>query len=310
MKFRAPANVLLRRAQLTLMLATLIPTVLMISLAIVMLAVGSGDANVVTGVLFLSFCTTSLTGYILASIFVSRGASLARVQNDFVSSVSHELRTPLTSIRMFIETLRDERLTDPEEREKCLGLLQREVERLDGLVQRVIELSKIESGRHGFEREPVRIAEALTDALAAFDAATLQDPFVIAVDVDESLVVTGDRETLALAVTNVLLNAHKYTKGADRHIALSAKPSGKTNIEIVVQDNGPGIPRSEQRLIFEQFERGQGAIDARATGSGLGLAIVRAVVQAHKGKIEVQSKEGEGSQFRIRLKRRMLPAGS
>ena len=101
-RFRAPAIVHLQRAQMTLMLATLVPTVLMLALGIVMLAVGSGSVNLVSGLLLLAFCTTSLTGYILGSIFVSRGASLAKVQNDFLSSVSHELRTPLTSIRLFI----------------------------------------------------------------------------------------------------------------------------------------------------------------------------------------------------------------
>lgn len=289
------------------MLATLFPTVLMTALGIIMLAVGSGSVNVVIGVLLLAFCTTSLTGYILGSIFVSRGASLARVQNDFVSSVSHELRTPLTSIRLFIETLRDERLTDPLEREKCLGLLQREVERLDGLVRRVIELSRIES-RGLFTKTPVRVADVIDDAIAAFDAATLSDPVTIDRDVDERLLVTGDRETLALAVTNLLLNAHKYTNPTTRWIAVSVKAAPTTDVDIRVKDNGAGIPRAEQRLIFEQFERGQHAIDERTSGSGLGLAIVRAIIQAHKGKIEVRSKEGEGSEFRIRLKRRKLPS--
>ncbi|MEQ9504544.1 MAG: ATP-binding protein [Deltaproteobacteria bacterium] len=308
MRFRAPANVLLRRAQLTLMLATLVPTVLMTALGIVMLAVGQGTANVVIGVLFLAFCTTSLTGYILGSIFVSRGASLARVQNDFVSSVSHELRTPLTSIRMFIETLRDERLTDPVEREKCLGLLQREVERLDGLVSRVIELSRIESRGKAFQKDPLRLLDVVKDAIAAFDAATLSDPVEVGLDVDERLHVTGDRDTLALAVTNLLLNAHKYTSSGDREISIAVEAATKTEVEIRVKDNGSGIPRAEQKLIFEQFERGQQAIDTRTTGSGLGLAIVKAIVSAHRGRIEVRSKEGEGAEFCIRLKRRVLPA--
>lgn len=299
---------LLRRAQLTLMLATLVPTVLMTALGIIMLAVGSGSVNVVIGVLLLAFCTTSLTGYILGSIFVSRGASLARVQNDFVSSVSHELRTPLTSIRMFIETLRDERLTDPVEREKCLGLLQREVERLDGLVRRVIELSRIESRGRAFQKDALRLADVVQDAIAAFDAATLNDPVPIPLEVDDKLHVTGDRDTLALAITNLLLNAHKYTKAGEREIAVFVEATTATEVEIRVRDNGSGIPKAEQKLIFEQFERGQMAIDARTTGSGLGLAIVKAIVSAHQGRIDVRSKEGEGAEFRIRLKRRMLPA--
>ena len=118
MKFRAPANIQLRRAQLILLLAAVVPTGLMSALGVILLAVGSGSrtVSVVSGVLVLAFCTSAITGYILGSIFLQRGAVLARVQNDFLSSVSHELRTPLTSMRMFVETVNDDRVTDPAER--------------------------------------------------------------------------------------------------------------------------------------------------------------------------------------------------
>lgn len=305
-RFRAPANVLLRRAQLTLMLATLVPTVLMTALGIVLLAVGSASVNLnlVAGVLLVAFCTTSLTGYILGSIFVSRGASLARVQNDFLSSVSHELRTPLTSIRMFIEMLRDDRLTDSAEKAKCLDLLHQEVQRLDGLVSRVLELSRIESGRHGFEHGPVALDLVVSDALAAFEAATVPHFVAVSVEAERGLWVNGDRATLALALTNLLVNAWKYTGAENRQIQLKLAACGEREVELVVADNGVGIPRQEQRRIFEHFERGRAAVDNRSQGSGLGLAIVRAVIQAHRGKVEVRSKEGRGSQFRIKLRRR------
>lgn len=284
------------------MLATLVPTVLMLAVGIVLLAVGSGSFNVVAGVLTLAFCTTSLTGYILGSIFVSRGASLARVQNDFVSTVSHELRTPLTSIRMFIETLQADRLQDPAERRKCLDLLQQEVERLEGLVNRAIDLSRIETGRRAFEQTSIRLADVARDALAAFDASTLSDPTPVDVTLDESVFVVGDRPALGLAVTNLLLNAWKYTDPSDRRISLSVSGTER-DAELHVRDNGPGIPRKEQGVIFEQFERGQEAINRRKSGSGLGLAIVRAIMNAHRGKVEVKSKTGQGAEFRLRLRR-------
>ena len=284
------------------MLATLVPTVLMLAIGIVMLAVGSGSFNVVAGVLTLAFCTTSLTGYILGSIFVSRGASLARVQNDFVSTVSHELRTPLTSIRMFIETLRADRVQDPDERRKCLDLLQQEVGRLEGLVSRVIELSRIETGRRAFDQHSVTLADVAADALKAFDASTLSDPTVVDVEVDETIKVVGDRSALGLAVTNLLLNAWKYTESEGRQISLTISGSDR-EADIVVRDNGAGIPWDEQRTIFEHFERGRAAIDRRQSGSGLGLAIVRAVMNAHRGRVEVRSKVGHGAEFRLKLKR-------
>lgn len=301
-RFRAPANVLLERAQMTLMLATLTPTMLMLALGIVMLAVGRGSLNLVSGLLLLAFCSTSLTGYILGSRFVSRGASLARVQNDFISTVSHELRTPLTSIRMFIETLQDERLTDPVEKKKCMDLLLREVQRLDGLVSRVIDLSRFESGRHPFEMERVEVAEVVEDALQAYRASTLAEPSPIDLQLEPGLHVVADRATLALALTNLLMNAYKYANKEHRQIGLSVKTVDR-EVRLTVSDNGPGIPKDEQRLIFEEFERGQGVSDTRVSGSGLGLSIVRAIVKAHGGSVELESEAGAGAAFTITLKK-------
>src|SRR6478752_3066130 len=112
------------------MLAILLPTVAMTAIGIVLLALGSSTATLVSGLLVLTFCTSGITGYILVSIFVGRGASLARVQNDFVSSVSHELRTPVTSLRLLIESLKDGRLADDDKRQ-VLSLLGRETDRLE-----------------------------------------------------------------------------------------------------------------------------------------------------------------------------------
>ena len=100
----------LRRAQLVLMLVALVPTVAMTAVGIVLLVLERSTTALVAGVLVLTFCTSGITGYILSSIFVGKGASLVRVQNDFVSSVSHELRTPITSIRLLIESLQAGRL--------------------------------------------------------------------------------------------------------------------------------------------------------------------------------------------------------
>jgi signal transduction histidine kinase len=302
-RFRPPAVVLLRRAQLMLMLAALIPTVLMTAIGIVMLAIGGGLDNIVLGLLLLAFCTTAITGYILGSIFVSRGASQARFQNDFLSSVSHELRTPLTSISMFIEALRDKRLTDPQEHESCLELLAREVQRLGALVEQLLELTRMESGQVTLMREPVPVSDIIEDAMVSFNAASLTERMQVDIEHDDpDLAIVGDRETLARAVSNLLVNAWKYSDPDDRRIRLIVE-SHDRHIDISVIDNGHGIPRQEQRQVFERFARGRRAIDGQQTGSGLGLAMVRAIIRAHRGKIELRSRVGEGSEFRIRLRR-------
>ena len=302
-RFRAPAVIQLRRAQLTLIFVALIPTILITATGVVLLALRPDTSGLVAGILVLAFCTTSLTGYILGSIFVSRGATVARFQHDFLSSVSHELRTPLTSISMFIETLRDERLTDPAEKEKCLELLDQEIARLGGLVERLLELSRLEAaGRQMFETADVRIDDLVNDALMAFYAATMSEKVQVKVDLEPDLVVRGDKTSLTQALANLLVNAWKHSPSGDKEISLTTRATGK-HAEILIADNGPGIPPDEQRRIFDRFERGQAAIDGSTHGSGLGLAIVRAVVRAHRGRIDVRSQPGSGSQFRIRLRR-------
>lgn len=294
-----PANMQLRRAQLVLMLAVLLPTIAMAAVGIILLAIGSSAIALVAGILVLTFCTSGITGYILGSIFVGKGASLVRVQNDFVSSVSHELRTPVTSLRLLIESLRTGRLEDAEQKQ-VLGLLGRETDRLEVLVNRVLELSRLQSS-HVYLRERIEVAGLFEESIAAFDALTLTKPTKVEVSVEPGLAVVGDRPTLVSAVVNLMTNAWKYT-GDDKKIAVAARTAGR-RIEITVTDNGVGIDKGEQRTIFEQFHRGRAADQSGAPGVGLGLAFVRAIVRGHKGKIDFASRPGETT-FRIRLKRR------
>jgi two-component system phosphate regulon sensor histidine kinase PhoR len=298
-----PANLQLRRAQLVLMLATLLPTVAMTAVGLLLLILGSSTTTLISGVLVLTLCTTVITGYILGSIFVGKGASLVRVQNDFVSSVSHELRTPLTSIRLLIESLRDGRLP-AEDRSQVLSLLARETDRLDALVESVLELSRLQAS-HVYRREPVDVEALIDESIAAFDALTLTRPTPIARRLEPGLTVTGDRPTLVRALVNLLTNAWKYT-GEDKRIEIEARSAGRW-IDLVVRDNGVGIDRAEQRAIFEQFQRGRAAHERGATGIGLGLSFVHAIVRGHRGRIDVLSEPGR-TELRIRLRlRRRVP---
>jgi signal transduction histidine kinase len=203
----------LRRAQLVLMLAVLIPTILLTGIGVIMLVLHKSTTMLVAGILVLALCTSGITGYILGTVFVGKGASLVRVQNDFVSSVSHELRTPLTSIRLLIESLRTGRLEN-HEASQVLSLLGRETDRLEALVNRVLELSKLES-THTYAREMIRIGALVEESLAAFDAATLTLPTRIAVTIEPGLAVAGDRSTLVRALVN-LLTMHAPTAAGSR----------------------------------------------------------------------------------------------
>ena len=308
MKFRAPANVLLRRAQLTLILAVLLPTILTTPVGIFLLVTQSSRAVMIgAGLLVLAFCTSSLTGYILGSILVSRGASLAKVQNDFLSSVSHELTTPITSVRMFIETLREERVTDAAEKAKCLTIIDREMSRLDVLVGKLVALSRLEAGRQPFERKAVRLEDVVSEALAAFEAmrGPAGGPLSLEVEVEPDLEVIGDPAQLVQVVANLLGNAWKYTPPANRKLGLRAKAGDRRHVMLEVYDNGPGVPEVERKRIFDEFERGRAAASTRAAGFGLGLAIVRGVVRAHGGRVELHDNPGGGALFRVVLPRRI-----
>ncbi|MBA3541611.1 MAG: HAMP domain-containing histidine kinase [Deltaproteobacteria bacterium] len=297
-----PANMQLRRAQLVLMLAILVPTILMAGVGVILLVAGSSLTALISGILVVTFCASAITGFILVTIFVGKGASFVRVQNDFVSSVSHELRTPITSIRLLIESLADNRLEDAD-RTQVLSLLGRETLRLEQLVGRVLELSRLQA-TYVFARDTIDVAELFEESVAAFDALTLTNPTKIKVTIEPGLVVVGDRATLVRALVNLLTNAWKYS-AEQKQIGLEAYTAGRW-IELVVRDNGVGISRMEQRTIFEQFTRGRAAEESGAQGVGLGLSFVNAIVRGHRGKIVLASRRGE-TEVTIRLRRGREP---
>lgn len=302
-RIRAPANVLLRRAQVILILAALIPTILTTPLGIILLASGEpGVVEVVTGVLVLAFAASSVTGFLIGGIFLRRGSALIKVQHDFLSSASHELRTPMTSMRMFVEALLNDRLTDEEERANCLRGLHQEVDRLDGLVGKLIELSRLETEKHPYKQQRLPVSDLVEESVSVFEAMQMIDKMRLDVDVDDQLFVTGDRTALVQVLVNLLSNAWKYS-GDNKEIQFTAGLDRNRDVEIIVRDNGPGIPANEQRHVFDKFWRGRAALESGTTGSGLGLSIVLGIVRAHRGRIELRSAKERGTAFHVFLPR-------
>jgi two-component system phosphate regulon sensor histidine kinase PhoR len=302
-KVRAPANIYLHRAQVILLLVAIVPTILTTPVGIILLASGGSHAvAVVAGVLVLAFCASSIVGYVLGSIFLRRSVSLVDTQNQFLSSVSHELRTPMTSMRMFIEALLDDRLTDAAERNRCLTALQNEIVRLDELVGRLIDLSRVESGRRPYELEPLAVEEIVDAATAAFDAIRLHAPVDLTTDVEAGLQVRGDRAALTQVLVNLLSNAWKHGE-EPKQIRIGVRAAGEREVLLSVTDNGPGIPAEDRQRMFEMFERGKTTLRKGTSGSGLGLAIVNAIVERHRGRIELEPAPGGGCSFKVFLRR-------
>jgi signal transduction histidine kinase len=227
-----------------------------------------------------------------------RAYRLSRMKTDFVANISHELRTPLTSVRMFAETLREGRAESPEEVRECIEILASESERLSKLVEKLLDWSRIESGRRTLQRERVEVPRLLEQIGDAYRAQ--QFPATYQTDLEPGLPeVSVDRDAIAQVVLNLLHNAVKYT-GDDKQIRLRARRAGRA-VAIEVQDNGPGVRQQDRKRIFERFYRADDLLSRKTEGTGLGLAISKKIVEAHGGKIELETRLGEGSTFRVLL---------
>ena len=175
-------------------------------------------------------------------------------------------------------------MQDPVERQRCLTVINQELARLDGMVGKLIELSKIESRHAAFERRVVAVADIVNDALAAFEAVRFGSDVTLNVTVEPGLTVSGDRGALAQAAGQSAQQRLEVHPGpGEAHRPSTPRPTW-TTWSSRSRDNGVGVPRAEQEAIFEKFRRGSAAARSGAQGSGLGLAIVRAIVKAHRGR--------------------------
>jgi len=231
-----------------------------------------------------------------------RAYKLSRLKTDFVANISHELRTPLTSVRLFAETLREGRAEGPEEVQECVTLLSAEADRLSRMVEKLLDWSRLESGRGQLELERTDVPSLLDRIGEAYKAQQL--PASYQTEIEPQLpAVDVDRDAMAQVVLNLLTNAVKYT-GDDKRIRVRAKRSGR-NVAIEVEDNGPGVRPHDRKRIFERFYRGDDLLSRRTEGTGLGLAIAKKIVEQHGGRIELDSRLGVGSIFRV-----ILPAAA
>jgi signal transduction histidine kinase len=230
---------------------------------------------------------------------------LDRLKDDFVSTVSHELRTPLTSIRAFSEILREDPDLDPVQREKFLAIIVKETERLTRLINDVLDLSKIESGRAEWNVSEVDVKTAIEDALAGMTQ-TLRERNV-QVDVqsaDGAAPVQVDRDRLIQVLVNLLSNAVKFCRSdAGRIEVRLAEAEGFVRVD--VRDNGPGIRPQDQAIIFEKFRQAGDTLTDKPQGTGLGLPISRHIVEHFGGRLWVDSRPGQGACFSF-----LLPIGA
>ncbi len=219
---------------------------------------------------------------------------LETVRRDFISNISHELRTPLASLQALVETLQDGALDDPPTAKHFLDLMDGEVDALIHIVQELLELSRIESGRVPIQLVPVAVADLVEQPVKRLRPQVKRTKLKLNVDLPQDLpLVLADIERIRQVVTNLVHNAIKFTPKKGR-VGVSAEQAGD-EVVIKVQDTGVGIPAADLSRIFERFYK---ADQARSGGgTGLGLAIARNLVEAHGGRIWAESVLGEGSTF-------------
>ncbi|MGD9904610.1 MAG: sensor histidine kinase [Vicinamibacterales bacterium] len=264
--------------------------------------------------LALSGGVLALLGVAVALIAVSarRSHALARQQMEFVAAVSHELRTPVAVIHSAAGNLADGVVGDPSRVKRYGSTIQTEARRLGETVERVLQLAGLGSGRP-LPMSPLSAAELVREAVrrTALDAERAGVDVQVEIGADLPPLV-GDGPSLQSAVQNLVGNAVKYA-GADRWVRVrvgGAHRAGRPEVHIAVDDHGAGLDAEERRRVFEPFYRGRQAIADQIQGSGLGLSLVRRIVDAHAGRVEIDSEPGRGSTFTICLPAATAGAGA
>jgi len=226
---------------------------------------------------------------------------LDRMKDDFVSTVSHELRTPLTSIRAFAEMLFDRPDTPSDKRQKFLGIILKETERLTRLIDQILDLAKIESGRAQWHTEALDLRELVRDAAAATSQLFADKGVALDTRLPERIPpVLADRDRLQQVLLNLLSNAVKFSPNGSGlvRVGLALEPD---RVRVDVSDNGVGIDPREHESIFEKFRQVGDTLTDRPRGTGLGLPISRQIVRQFGGDLWVESVPGQGATFSFTL---------
>ncbi|MDN3443136.1 ATP-binding protein [Microbacterium sp. APC 3901] len=240
-------------------------------------------------------------GYLLVITDETRAVEVARMKDEFVGMISHELRTPLSAIIGFLDLLQN----DPAQpltadQQEFVDIIERNAQRLLNLVGDLLFTAQVESGRFPLERRDVDVVELTRSAVASSGPHAQREGIELIAEVPDGPVrLSVDAGRIGQALDNLLSNAIKFTAARGR-VTASVRPVDG-GIEIAVRDTGVGIPEDEQGMLFTRFFRASTATRNAVPGVGLGLTITRAIVLAHGGTMDVTSREGVGTEFRMLL---------
>ena len=239
---------------------------------------------------------------IIFALFVYRNfkkeIELAQIKSDFVSNVSHELRTPLALIHMYAETLSMGRIKSESKRDEYYSIIQHETDRLSKIVNRILNFSKIESGKWKYNFTVIDLNEIVEQIYNNYKFHLGKQGFEIVFEPVEHLPSTVlDREAVSEAIINLIDNAVKYSSDKKNIVIKTGKIDKSVFVEI--EDNGIGISADDQKKIFDKFYRVPNENIHNTKGTGLGLTLVKLILDAHNGEIKLTSKLGKGTSFRL-----------
>lgn len=238
-----------------------------------------------------------LIGVVTVLQNVTRDRKLEEMRREFVANVSHELRTPISLIQGYSEAILDDVANDQEQRNRFLQVILEESNRLNRLVEDLLELSRLQSGAISLEKEWLDISQVISKVKDKFQNTLELTNIDFMVEIgDNANLLWADRFRTEQVLINLISNAMRYTSGGKIVVKTSKSDNG---IELSFSDTGRGIPEEDLPFIFERFYRADKSRNRKSGGTGLGLSIVKNIVDAHQGKISVLSKEGEGTTFSI-----------
>ncbi|HSY18213.1 MAG TPA: ATP-binding protein [Candidatus Acidoferrales bacterium] len=257
--------------------------------------------------LILGTVLTALAGLLAARRAFHRQLQLNDLKSNFVSSVSHELRAPIASVRLMAENLERGKIPDPVRQGEYFHFIVQECRRLSSLIENVLDFSRIEQGRKQYEFEPTNLV-ALTETTVK-----LMEPYAAEKGVNLKLETSSapagtanleldiDGRAIQQALVNLIDNAVKHSPKSETVTVEIKNLDGADAIHLSVADHGPGIPAAEHEKIFERFYRLGSELRRETQGVGIGLSVVKHIVEAHHGRVVVESEIGKGSRFTIEL---------